>query len=280
MTSAKMEKKKITKRVRRVIPDDVQNKSIAVAIEKAQALLLTKEVEGQIIDKLAYSFPKKDKNGNEHSIDGLTFWGYKACAENARVNAWTPVFMKPEYTPLSNGKVILNVGVKNPKTKAVEYGNCVFDPNSRFDERTALTNAKRYALDKHISVPQRVAFIEYLKAYEPEKVLQITPKEVHAIKPKELTTSVTKTPDDAQKDIALKAVFAQVGNIKTKTGVNLDKEKVKQYFKNKSGAVSMRDLSVVELRQVWQELYTIGQDPKALAKFAKEIESVEVINEK
>ena len=162
----------------------------------------------------------------------------------------------------------MTIECKNPVSKQVEYGNCVFDPNSRFAERTAMTNAKRYALDKHIPVAQKVAFIKYVRAYEPAKILAIAPAAVEAIKPRELTTSSDKAPADMQKDIAIKAIFAKIAAINKKHGTKVDSADVKEYMKNARGVAHLADLSLADLREAWDTMTKWSNDKKAWLELA------------
>jgi hypothetical protein len=159
-------KKKQTKiTIRKKVESD---KTVFALVENAESQLSLQEIKGKIIDKLAYSFTSKGI-----TVDGLTFWGMKACAEGTKNGKWSPMWTKPEYQALSDGSVLLTIGCTNPITKQTEWGNCVFFPKVRFSERTALTNAKRYAIDKHISVTQKVAFVQYLKKNKPDQILKI-----------------------------------------------------------------------------------------------------------
>lgn len=257
METIKVKKTKREK-VARVIPDEVYTKSVYVVVEKAEAMLMDKEVQGDIVDKFVYVFSKDGKE-----IEGMTYWGLVACAQANKRASWTPVFSRPEYTPLPNGKVILTIECKNPNSKQVEYGNCVFDPNSRFAERTAMTNAKRYALDKHIPVAQKVAFIKYVRTYEPNKILEIPAGEVAAVKPRELTTASGKAPADMQKDIAIKAIFAKIAAINQKHGTKVSADAVKEYLKNERGVAHLADMSLVELREAWDTMSAWSKDKKA-----------------
>lgn len=161
-------KKKQTKIIVRKKIDNYSD-SMAALVENAESQLLLEEIQGEIVDKLAYSF-----EGSGKSVKGLTFWGLKACTVYDKKNKWSPVWTKPEYQPLYESSVLLTIGCINPKTKQTEWGNCTFNPKIRFQERTALTNAKRYALDKHISIPQKIAFVQFLLSHKPKQVLQKT----------------------------------------------------------------------------------------------------------
>jgi len=165
MAKTKKEKKsKIT--VRKKV--DGYGKAMATLVEDAESQLSLAEIKGKIIDKLAYSFKSKNVQ-----VDGLTFWGLKACTEFDKSSKWSPKWTEPKYQVLNDEAVLLTIGCINPKTKMTEWGNCIFNPKARFGERTALTNAKRYALDKHISVPQKISFVQFLKKHKPKQILQI-----------------------------------------------------------------------------------------------------------
>lgn len=169
----KLAKKKLTKKkkytqitVRK--KTDKYSYSMTALVACAESQLSLNEIQGQIVDKLAYTFKNKGMK-----VEGLTFWGLEACTKYDKRNKWSPVWTEPKYQPLFDNKVLLTIGCINKKTKQTEWGNCIFDPNDRFSERTALTNAKRYALDKHISVPQKIAFVQYLLAHKPKQILKI-----------------------------------------------------------------------------------------------------------
>lgn len=281
MKEAKMEKKASNKRVKREFEQDQYNQAICVIVEKAEAQLLTEEMQGKTVDKLYYSFnsKQKDDKGNFVKIEGLTFWGYKACAEQAKTNKWKPKFGKPDFHDHPNGKTTMTIAVTNPRSKETEYGVCTFDSNVRFNERTAATNCKKYGLDKMIPVAQRIAFIGFLKQYRPETQLALDDKGMKALKSKDFTTSSTPTPDDAKKDIAIKSIFAQIGALEQKHGVKLDKNKTKQYYKCKYGVVSLRDLNIDQMKEVWQDLYDTGRDREKTKKFAQLISTLEVKND-
>ena len=149
------------------------NNILPALVEDAETKLVLAEIQGKIIDKLAYSFVSKNA-----TVEGLTFWGLLSCAEKSKVNKWSPEWTKPEYEHLEGDSMLLTIGCKNPKTKHTEWGNCVFFPKARFSERVAMTNAKRYALDKHISIPQKIAFIQYLKKHKSEMLLTNQSKEL------------------------------------------------------------------------------------------------------
>jgi len=165
----KLKKKKHTQIVVRK-KQDKYSSSMTTLVASAESQLSLQEIQGQIVDKLAYSFKDKKKN---MKVDGLTFWGLEACTKYDKRNKWSPVWTEPKYQPLFESKILLTIGCINPKTKKTEFGNCIFDANIRYSERTALTNAKRYALDKHISIPQKIAFVQFLLKHKPKQVLKV-----------------------------------------------------------------------------------------------------------
>lgn len=170
------DKKKKTKTIKKskiVVREklDSYGQTMAALVEDAESQLQLAEVKGKIIDKLAYSFKGKTPGTK---VEGLTFWGLLACTEfSKKKDRWSPEWTQPQYQVMNDDAVLLTIGCVNPKTKKTEWGNCIFHPRLRFSERTALTNAKRYALDKHISIPQKVTFVQFLKANDPKKVLQL-----------------------------------------------------------------------------------------------------------
>lgn len=147
---------------------DKYSRSMSTLVADSESQLQLEEIQGQIVDKLAYSF-----EGKGVKVEGLTFWGMKACAEYDKKNKWKPIWTEPKYDVMPGDTVLLTIGCKNPKTKMTEWGNCIFSPNSRFAERIALTNAKRYALDKHISIPQKISFVQFLLSHKPKQILKI-----------------------------------------------------------------------------------------------------------
>lgn len=163
----KIKKKQTTIVVRKKTND--YDDSMAELVENAESKLLLKEIQGEIVDKLAYSFA-----GKNAKVEGLTFWGMKACTQfsKKKTERWTPEWTEPKYTQLSEKSVLLTIGCINPKVKKTEWGNCVFNPLARFSERIALTNAKRYALDKWLSIPQKIALVHFLKQHKPKQILQ------------------------------------------------------------------------------------------------------------
>jgi len=183
---------------------------IAGMIEDAETQLMLAETQGKIIEKLAYSFAGR----SNAMVEGLTYWGMLACAQGAKKTSWTPEWTKPEFQKLEGTPMMLCVvGCRNPRTKLTEWGSCSFNPAIRFDERKALTNAKRYALDKHLAVVQKVAFLQYLKKHSPGNILKLH--------------------EGVQTQPAEKFTVSDKGNVRRKS---VD-EKVEE-FENKKGKVT------------------------------------------
>ena len=147
-----------------VVEKSEYGKTMSALVENAETGLMLKEIQGDIIDKLAYSF-----KGQGKMVEGLTFWGLKSCAEYDKRNKWIPQWTKPEYQQFGD-QILLTIGCINSKTKLTEWGNCIFSPRERFGERKALTNTKRYALDKHIPVAQKISFVKFIKNNKPKQV--------------------------------------------------------------------------------------------------------------
>jgi len=241
---ARPQKKSGKKISRDIIPADNYGKVVSALVENAESQLAMLEQQGKIVEKFAYSFPGR----NGQKIEGLTYWGLLACATSPKKTGYQPVFGKPEYTSAGD-KILLTVSVKNPKTGQTEWGTCAFDPRERFAERIALTNAKRYALDKLISIPQKLAFLEYIKKQDTSKILTITPPKT--------TTEVRRVLNPSQDDSydkALRAVYAKINDLLLPT------EKTMEYFKNLYGVDSVKKLSVEQLRQIWKELRSAEVD--------------------
>jgi len=223
---------------RDIIPVDNYGKVVAALVENAESQLTLLEQQGKIVEKFAYSFPGR----NGQKIEGLTYWGLLACAEMKKKGGFRPEFGKPEYTPAGD-KILLTVSVKNPKTGQMEWGTCAFDPRERFSERIALTNAKRYALDKLISIPQKLAFLAYLKEKNPGSFLEVAlPK-----KPAEVRKALNPSVDE-QKDKAIKSVFAKINDL------GLNTEATIKYYKQLYGYEHTTEFRVDELRAIWKEL--------------------------
>lgn len=231
------------------VPQDVQNIIACAAVEKAESHLVEKEIQGEVIDKWVYSFI--DRDGVERN--GLTYWGYVACAEGQKPQfRWTPKFAKPELTVVSPSAVSLLVACTNPRTRKTEYGICSYNPTTKFEDRQALTKAKRYAMDKLTRPPLRISFVNYVLSYEPSKVLLVTEGEVVEAKQEIL-------PEETDKMKQLRYIFTKIANLQ------LPRDRMHAHLRKHYKTKHLKDLDVAKLEEIKKGLDYYKKDKSRLA---------------
>lgn len=240
--------------VRDIVSVDEYGKVMSAMVENAENNLHLAEIQGKIINKMAYEFD--GKGGSK--VRDLTYWGLLSCAEAPKdvKKKWSPVWSKPEFQPAGD-LMILTISCENPKLKHIEWGSCCFNPRDRFAERTAMTNAKRYALDKHISVVQKVAYVDWLLKNKPDAVMKLDPPKNKT----EVNKALDPTFDEA-KEIAIKSLYAKINEVG-----GYDTERVVAYFKKFYGVAHLRELNTENLRRCWATIVATKKSEEARKEF-------------
>lgn len=124
------------------------------------------ELAGQISDKYCYEYEKNwtDDYGNKHStmVRGIRAAGARECIRFTKIKKYNFI-PKWKYEIKANGDgTFLQIAYcTNPKTGEVTPGQCVFNPTKRFNERIALTIARRNAMLEQIPTEIKVKFVEF-----------------------------------------------------------------------------------------------------------------------
>ncbi|MEM1973313.1 MAG: hypothetical protein QXN68_00825 [Thermoplasmata archaeon] len=244
--------KKVKKAIKRVLDEDKYNKVMCIIVEEAEKSLIEAELKGQLIDKLAYEYT----NRNGEVVRGLTYWGYISCAKYGK-NKLDIVFSEPEIIPVGDGKMIVKVKVSDGKND--EWGLATFDVKERFGERTALTIAKRYALDKLIPLQRQLVFLEYLRRNKPDKILKIQ----------------QPTFEEAKKVLGEDKIFEAMRSIfGLCQSMALDSEKVKKYYKDKYKVEHFNQIPIEELRKIYLELKVMRENGSKLKEFREILKNI------
>ena len=289
MKTTKIKKNKSKALITRVVDEGYVVK-IADAIENKMIL---SDLQKRMIDKMGYQIikkkPIKDNNGKimkdvkgndmyeEQIIEDLSSKAYFEVAKKDEAQRKT-IFKYGMPVRTADDKTInIMIECTDTKLNKSEWGTATsmkYDKWGNYDifaDQKALTKAQRNAVKDLLTFELvQKCFAAWLQA---KKILMVTVTEgkiliegegekgitAEEIK-KEVEPLKEKTIGDNKKEMGVKAIFAQIGEINKKWKVKLDSTLVNKYYKKKYGVEHIKELTVEQMKEIWSELFNIGKD--------------------
>jgi hypothetical protein len=220
------------------------------------------EIHGKLSKAFVYHIEKEKTDratGEKYMqiIEGITITGARELPNYIHKKlSKSPYNFVPQWRyeteKLENGKYTQVVYCKNPKTELETRGQAQWDMNMQFDDRKALSVAKRNALLEHYPTELKLRFLSY--CLKNKNVMKLDSATIKKLIPEEKST------EENQLDTAQKAFYAQCKSIGQKWKLHINADELKGWFKKRYKVTHFKDLTVEQARQIWQELYKIGQD--------------------